>query len=152
MGIAFSYFKIPDADIAFRMLQNNENGLGLTKQDSIDFIKYLVSVANPLGLSVGLKNAGEIIDDVVDSVQFSVNEECVEFTECATFSTFIDNKKPVFHIEYPGTSGISYDTICSTKGDAAGSTNFSKAIKNMDLDGWVRYCSGKHYRTAMDTS
>lgn len=134
------------------MVQSNKNGLGLTEEDSIDYIKYLASVANPLGLSVGLKNAGAIISDVLDIVQFSVNEQCVQYSECTTFSAFVKADKPVFHIEYPADSGLSYDTICKTSGKAKGSKNFSKAIKNMDLDGWVRYCNGKHYRTTMDTS
>lgn len=121
----------------------NENGLGLTANDSIDFMRFIASEAAELGMASGLKNAGDIITDLLDVVQFSVNEQCVEYSECGTFAQFIKSDKPVFQIEYPeGTPSsvdtTTVDTICSRLGDANGSTNFSTVIKDMSLDGWVQ--------------
>lgn len=103
-------------------------------------------------MSTGLKNAGSIIDDVLDYVAFSVNEQCIEYEECETFAAFIDADKPVFNIEYPEGAPnkikASMTTeICSEKGKAKGSEGFSTVIKKMDLDGWVEYCDGKTYTT-----
>ncbi|KAK6615411.1 endo alpha-1,4 polygalactosaminidase precursor [Botrytis cinerea] len=80
---------------------SNDNGLKLTEDDSIDYMQWLAAEAHGRGLGIGLKNAGEIIDRVLDNVQFAVNEQCVQYQECDTWQAFIDNGKPVFNIEYP---------------------------------------------------
>lgn len=123
----------------------NDNGLGLTAKDSVAYIKFLSTEAAKYNMSTGLKNAGSIIDTVLDYVHFSVNEQCIQYGECDTFSTFIGANKPVFNIEYPDkapkVSTSEKTTICSTSGDAADSNDFSKVIKKMNLDGWVSYCN-----------
>jgi hypothetical protein len=53
---------------------DNENGIGITKAKSIDYIKFLSREAAARNLSIGLKNAGDIIPEVLSMVQFSVNE------------------------------------------------------------------------------
>jgi hypothetical protein len=103
-------------------------------------------------MSLGLKNSGSIISAVLPLVDFSVNEQCVEYNECNKFATFVTAGKPVFHIEYPAgdsdlqqgveSNGFSEDTrkkYCS--GD--GTTGFSTIMKKTELDGWVEYCDGR---------
>ncbi|ROW08376.1 hypothetical protein VMCG_03269 [Cytospora schulzeri] len=80
---------------------DNDNGLGLSKGDSVDFVRFLAQEASSHGMITGLKNAAAIIDDVIDVVSFSVNEQCVQYDECDDFIAFPQNGKPVFHIEYP---------------------------------------------------
>jgi hypothetical protein len=131
-------------------LQQNNNGLKLTQNDTVNFVKFLSETAASFNMSTGLKNAGSVISEVISDVHFSVNEQCVEYSECDTFAPFIDRGKPVFHIEYPkGAPGkISTKTvgaICSGKGKASGSKGFSTVIKKMSLDTWVEYCDGKTY-------
>ncbi|KAH7239536.1 glycoside hydrolase superfamily [Fusarium tricinctum] len=128
----------------------NNNGLKLTQNDTVNFVKFLSETAASFNMSTGLKNAGSVISEVISDVHFSVNEQCVEYSECDTFAPFIDRGKPVFHIEYPkGAPGkISTKTvgaICSGKGKANGSKGFSTVIKKMNLDTWVEYCDGKTY-------
>lgn len=109
-------------------------------------------------MAIGLKNAGDIIPDVIDFVNFSVNEQCIEYSECETFAQFIDADKPVFNIEYPAgdsedkskISSETKDEICSKKGNATDTEGFSIAIKLMNLNGWVEYCNGDTYETAVD--
>ncbi|KAM0457699.1 hypothetical protein ACHAPV_006594 [Trichoderma viride] len=131
----------------------NDNGLNLTQQDSIDFLKFLQGVASSYNMSIGLKNAGDIIPQVIDFINFSVNEQCAEYSECDTFQPFIKAGKPVFHIEYPsGAPNIDASraaALCSDSGIGAGSTKFSTVLKNMDLDGFVQYCDGKQYTTPL---
>jgi len=55
--------------------QSNENGLGLSEEDSIDFLQFLSNQARNHTLAIGLKNAGSIIPDVLDIMSFSVNEQ-----------------------------------------------------------------------------
>lgn len=95
----------------------NENGLGLTEADSVDFLTFLASESHSRGMSIGLKNGGDIIGSVIDKMQWSVNEQCAEYDECETYAAFTEVNKPVFHIEYSGEtieSGGSDDTSVST--------------------------------------
>jgi len=114
---------------------DNDNGLDLTAQDSVNYIAFLAKAAHNRNLSIGLKNAGSIIPDVLDVVQFSVNEQCLQYDECDTFRAFIDQDKPVFHVEYPkgddtnnnlSVSTSRFDDIC----DASSAQGFSTIIKN----------------------
>lgn len=124
---------------------DNQNGLDLTEQDSIDYMGFLATAAHERNMSIGLKNAGSIIPDIIDYVDWSVNEQCVEYDECSIYVPFIQQDKPVFHIEYPKgdttdntklVSASQKDTVCS----ATNTTDFSTVIKNMNLDAWVEYC------------
>lgn len=124
---------------------NNDNGLGLTPNDSINYINFLADAAHQRNLSIGLKNAGEIVPQVVNTVQYSVNEACVAYDECATFAPFIKASKPVFHVEYPkgpdvnnnlAVSSANKTTVCHAKGE----DKFSTIIKNQNLDAWIEVC------------
>ncbi|KAI7493607.1 hypothetical protein KC367_g8515 [Hortaea werneckii] len=133
---------------------SNENGLGLSEGDSIDFLQFLSAEARNHTLAIGLKNAGSIIPDVLDIMSFSVNEQCVQYSECETFAPFVEKGKPVFHIEYPNDESLNnvaksaVNDICSDGGSASGSSDFSTVIKDMDLSGWVEYCDGAVADTA----
>ncbi|KAM0245991.1 hypothetical protein ACHAQJ_010380 [Trichoderma viride] len=133
----------------------NDNGLNLTAQDSINYLQFLHGVASSYHMAIGLKNAGGIISKVLDFINFSVNEQCAEYSECDTFAPFIKAGKPVFHIEYPkGAPKIDTSRaadLCSHRGIGAGSENFSTVLKKMDLDGFVQYCNGKQYNTPLDS-
>ncbi|EAT78463.2 alpha-galactosidase [Parastagonospora nodorum] len=137
----------------------NNNGMGLTANDSIDYMQYLSSIARPLNLTLGLKNAGSIISAVLPLVDFSVNEQCAQYNECDSFHQFIDAGKPVFHIEYPAgdgdlgqsveSNGFSTD-LKNKRCSAKGSGGFSTVLKKMNLDGWVQYCDGRVQETSID--
>ncbi|KAB5546972.1 glycoside hydrolase superfamily [Coniochaeta sp. 2T2.1] len=131
---------------------NGGGGFHLTAQDSIDFIQKVLSPeASSYNLALGLKNAGAIVGSVLSLVQFSVNEQCVEYEECDSFVPFIKSGKPVFHIEYRGGEGNSQSvgTASWCGRDKAGTdiSSFSTILKTMDLDGWAEYCDGSVYVT-----
>lgn len=125
---------------------NNGNGLGLTADDSVDFVNFLADEAHSRGMSIGLKNAGAIIPQVIDNMQWCVNEQCfANENECATFAEFTKTGKPVFHVEYPKGEDVNNDQpvppakaneICNNNSSA----EFSTLIKNMNLDGWFQTC------------
>lgn len=124
---------------------SNDNGLGLKEADSIDYITFLANEAHKRGLTISLKNAGSIIPDVIDCVDFSVNEQCHQFKECSTFATFIKHKKPVFQVEYPKGDDVNDNKpVSDSKKNAIckdpTSVGFSTIIKNMDLDDWIQKC------------
>jgi hypothetical protein len=124
--------------------QENNSGFGLTQDDFIDFLDYLSSQAHAYNLSIGLKNASDLIANILPEVQFSVNEQCVRYNECPAFASFIGSGKPVFHIEYPGAPGsVNASTLSNICSDSvSGSAGFSTVMKTINLDGWVEYCNG----------
>jgi endo-alpha-1,4-polygalactosaminidase (GH114 family) len=119
---------------------DNTNGLGLTTADAVDYLTFLAIGAHSLNMSLGLKNGGTIVNATIDMMQWEVNEQCVEYTECALFQPFIAAGKPVFHIEYPkdapSISTTQKTSICGDK-SAAG---FSTVLKDLDLDNWIETC------------
>ncbi|CAG8899242.1 unnamed protein product [Penicillium egyptiacum] len=107
----------------------NENGLGLTEADSVDFLTFLASEAHSRGMSIGLKNGGDIIGSVIDKMQWSVNEQCAEYNECEVYAVFTEVNKPVFHIEYSGETieSVSDDTSDSATENTTGSEAMATA-------------------------
>jgi hypothetical protein len=92
---------------------------------------------------------------VLPGMQYTVNEQCVQLEECEAYSPFVQDGKPVFHIEYPnqvkGNKRIA-SSLCLDTGPAKGATNFSTVIKNDNLDGWVQYCDGSSTTTTTTTT
>ena len=54
---------------------------GLTTADAVDYISFLADAAHTRGLSIGLKNAGEIVPNVLSLMQWEVNEQCTRYKE-----------------------------------------------------------------------
>ncbi|WPG97553.1 glycoside hydrolase family 114 protein [Acrodontium crateriforme] len=129
---------------------DNDNGLNLTTDDAVDYIKFLTSEGHKRGLAVGLKNSGEIVQQVVSDADFQVNEQCVQYKECDDFRPFINANKPVFGIEYvkdtPDQNAI--DKICNDESRK----DMSTLIKHMDLGRWVIPCPGQIAWTTSATS
>lgn len=110
-------------------------------------------MSSSYNISVGLKNAGEVLPNLTSIVHFSVNEQCVEYKECESFAPMVQAGKPVFHIEYPkgapDISGKAAENSCSRAGSGSGSDDFSSLLKAMDLDGWVEFCDRSTANTTM---
>lgn len=124
---------------------DNDNGLHLTEADSIDYMLFLSEEAHHRGLAIGLKNAGSIIPSVINMMEWSVNEQCVQYNECDIYSPFIQQGKPVFHVEYPKGEDVSNnEEVSETQKndicDAASAEGFSTIMKNIDLDAWTEAC------------
>lgn len=111
-------------------------------------MNFLSAEARKYNLSIGLKNAGEIIPQVIDIVDFQVNEESAKYKEGETFEAFIKAGKAVFHIEYPsGAPGsVSAKAMASIFG-TKGTEKFSTVLKTMSLDGWVQFRDGQQFTT-----
>ncbi|TGJ83812.1 hypothetical protein E0Z10_g4962 [Xylaria hypoxylon] len=120
----------------------NKPGFALTEDDTVDYVQYLAETAHAAGLGYGLKNAGAIVDRVVDVAQWAINEECAEYNECADWSPFVKAGKPVFHVEYvddddaTSVSASKLSKACA----ASGQSGFSTIVKHYTLDNWVIYC------------
>jgi hypothetical protein len=115
---------------------DNENGLGLTAQDQIDFNLFLASEAHARGLSIGLKNTLALVPSLVHAFDWALNEECLQFGECASLEPFLAAGKAVFHCEYTESTGTEVDaaTDVDTGEDEGGIDAEADADGENDLD------------------
>ncbi|MFK7853948.1 MAG: endo alpha-1,4 polygalactosaminidase [Granulosicoccus sp.] len=78
----------------------NSTGFNLTANDQLMFSRFLSQEAHARGLVIGLKNNVDHAKKLVDEFDFAVNESCELYDECDLLQVFIDQGKPVLHIEY----------------------------------------------------
>jgi hypothetical protein len=78
----------------------NRNGLGINATEQLDFNRFLADAAHTRGLSVGLKNDLDQLEELEPWFDWALNEECAAYDECDRLTTFTDVGKAVFHTEY----------------------------------------------------
>ncbi len=110
----------------------NPSGFPLTAQDQLNYNRWLAAEAHKRGLAIGLKNDLDQIGDLVGDFDFSVNEQCFQYDECDKLLPFIQANKPVWGIEYEGSTG----SFCPK----ANQLNLDTIKKKMDLDAWRESC------------
>jgi hypothetical protein len=136
-------------------MQNNE-GTGveeLSADDAVAYIQYLSSVATPLNLAMGLKNGLEIVDRVVDIVQFAVNEQCHQYHECDGYASVTKQNKPVFNVEYAAEAKNDNNMTPKDLCKPVSGVTLSTSLKNHDsVDGTITFCDGSKATTALTSS
>ncbi|KAJ3415100.1 hypothetical protein HDV05_005508 [Chytridiales sp. JEL 0842] len=114
-------------------------GFGLTEKDQLDYLTFLADTAHSLGMSIGLKNNGDLLQkypQLFDSHDFSVVEACYKWKNCHQYTPFIQRGKPVFAMEYTdkgNTGGCS----------AIGSYEAPQACQHfnsLNIEGYVQNC------------
>jgi hypothetical protein len=103
----------------------NNNGLGLTAANQLEYNKYLAQQAHARGLSIGLKNDLDQVGALVSSFDWALNEQCNQYGECGTLDPFVAAGKAVFGVDYSGSAG----TICP----AMVNKKFSWLMKDLSL-------------------
>ena len=83
----------------------NESGFALTKRQQLAYIRSLAGLAHERGLGFGLKNATDLVPELVVDVDFAVNEQCHEYRECDAYAPLLAAGKPVLVLEYAMTPG-----------------------------------------------
>ncbi|KAF2867967.1 glycoside hydrolase superfamily, partial [Massariosphaeria phaeospora] len=78
----------------------SQDGFGYDKSAYVDYLRFLAQEAQTNNLAIGLKNAVDLIPEVVNFMQFAINEQCHEFRECDQYKPFTAANKAVFNIEY----------------------------------------------------
>jgi hypothetical protein len=93
---------------------SNNTGFPLTYATQLDYNRFLATTAHNLGLAILLKNDGDQAVDLWQDFDGELNEECFAYSECDVLNTyFVQNNKPVFHVEY----GTALSTFCPTTAD-----------------------------------
>lgn len=104
---------------------NNETGFDLSYENQLAYNIWLAEQAHKRGLSIGLKNDLDQIEDLVEYFDWTLNEECFFFEECDLLLPFIEANKAVFGVEYDGEP----DEYCPL----ANEMGFSWLTKTLDL-------------------
>ena len=84
----------------FGQVVNIGTNFNMTLDESIAYVRWLTNEAHSRGLGIGLKNAEEMVPDVVDEVDWMLVEDCFFDSWCMAATAFIDADKPVFMAEY----------------------------------------------------
>jgi hypothetical protein len=104
----------------------DQTGFPITAADQLRYNEMLARLAHNLGLSIGLKNDLGQVPQLVGVFDFSIDEQCFQYSECDQLLPFIRAGKAVFEAEYQ----LSNDQFC-TKANAMG---ISAMRKNTALD------------------
>ncbi len=107
-------------------------GFPITRADQLRFDRWLATAAHRRGLAVGLKNALGLVEPLVPSFDFAVNEQCFQYRECYRYRPLLDAGKAVFNVEYD----IPRSAFC----DRAAALGIVAMRKHLELDAWRRAC------------
>ena len=122
----------------------NNTGFPLTADDQTTYNLWLAQTAHDLNLSIGLKNAADIVNKLVDHFDFSLTEQCHQYNECDKYLPFIQQGKPVLNAEYAQryTENLeSRNQLCAD----ANSLGLRTLILPLNLDGSFIYnCSSNN--------
>jgi hypothetical protein len=109
----------------------NDTGFHLTVHDQLAYDRAIASAAHADGLSVALKSDPDEAAALEGSFDFVVNEQCVQYDECAALAPFTAHGKAVYDIEYTSSLGFCRRLPTGIAGIA----------KHLALGVWARWCS-----------
>lgn len=110
----------------------NDTGFPLTYQDQINYNIFLANEAHIRGLSIGLKNDLDQVEDLLPYFDWALNEQCFQYEECKALMPFINAGKAVFQVEYH----LKLRSFCPL----ANQLNFNSMKKHLRLDAWMKSC------------
>ena len=113
----------------------NNSGFNLTATNQLAFNRLIANEAHSRGLSVGLKNDLDQINELVDYFDF---EQCFEYSECETLAPFITNGKVVLNAEYQ-QEYVNSTTLRETMCSQSLNMQFSTLILPLELDDEFRF-------------
>lgn len=116
-------------------IYDNDSGFPITYADQLNFALWLAEEAHARGLVIGLKNAPDMIPDVLPDYDFAVVEDCYVYDWCAELQPFITAGKPVFALEYTDMQ-FDLDAAC----EQADSLGLTMLLKHRDLDAFRQTC------------
>src|SRR5579863_3126153 len=100
---------------------SNTTGFPLTYNDQLNYNTWLANQAHTRSLSVALKNDVDQVKDLLPYFDWSLDEQCFQFTECNKLLPFINANKAVMEVEYK----LNTTQFCP----AANSMNFNSLKK-----------------------
>ncbi len=113
----------------------NNTGFAITYQDQINYNTFIANEAHARGLSVGLKNDLEQVDDLRPAFDWLLVEDCYAQGECNKLTPFVSAGKAVFDAEYTDT-GVTMAQFCPV----LNALNVNAIFKHRNLDAWRQAC------------
>jgi len=110
----------------------NNSGFPLSAADQLAYNDYIAGLVHTRRMSVALKNDPEFSVHESTVFDFSIDEQCVEYSECAELLPFISAGKAVLHVEY-NLPPSQFCPITTPLG-------FSSMRKDVNLDAWREPC------------
>ncbi|WP_114090334.1 endo alpha-1,4 polygalactosaminidase [Thalassospira profundimaris] len=77
-----------------------KTGFNLSREDALRFVRWMASEAHKRGLTIGQKNAPDLVRDLVGVLDFAVTESPATYDHGPYFAPYVAQQKPVFAIEY----------------------------------------------------
>ncbi len=116
----------------------NATGFPLTYQDQLDYNVWLAQEAHARGLSIGLKNDGDQVGDLLAYFDWALTEDCFAENWCDQVQPFTVAGKAVLAAEYTDqmTGAEFQNQVCPQ----AATLSLSAILKNRDLDAWREVC------------
>jgi hypothetical protein len=78
----------------------NHTGFLITRADQLRFNRWVARQVHERGMAVALKNDGRQAEQLVESFDFAIVEQCFQYEECGLYRPFIAEGKAVFEAEY----------------------------------------------------
>jgi hypothetical protein len=110
----------------------NKTGFPLTAQHQIAYNSFLSNAAHQRGLSIGLKNDLDQVQQLLPIFDWALDEQCFQYHECNSLLPFIQAGKAVFNVEY----NLDTSQFCPQ----ANTMNFSSLKKHLQLDAYRVAC------------
>jgi len=117
----------------------NNTGFNLTEEDTKIYSRWLIEEAHSRGLSIGQKNAEELIPEMVDEFDWLLTEDAYVEDFYQQLNPYISANKAVFFVEY--TDRISEEDFQNLVCPEAALQNFSAVLKDRDLTNVTFYCN-----------
>ncbi len=113
-------------------------GFPITYADQLAYNIWLSNEAHARGLSIGLKNDEDQVNDLLSYFDWALTEDCFYGAWCDEVHPFIDAGKPVFSAEYTDntTSAQFQSAVCPQ----AQTLGFYAFLKNRNLDAYREDC------------
>ena len=112
-----------------------DTGFPLTYEGQLRYNIWLANEAHARGLSIGLKNVPEQVDDLLAHFDWALTEDCFDQGWCDQLLPFINAGKAVCAAEYTDT-GVDLDQACRQAKDL----KISLIVKDRELDAARRGC------------
>jgi len=116
-------------------VHTNNTGFPLTYDDQLRYALWLAGESHKRGLAIGVKNAPDQVEDLVEHFDFAITEDAFYYGWAEKMNPFIEAGKPVFAAEYTDLDG-DFDSFCQKSKEL----NFNTILKKRGLDSWIKTC------------
>ncbi|MBT0608304.1 endo alpha-1,4 polygalactosaminidase [Aequorivita echinoideorum] len=117
----------------------NNTGFDISEEDTINYSRWLIAKAHERGLSIGQKNAEELIPEMYDEFDWILTEDAFVDDFYQSLTPYISINKAVFLVEY--TDRISGGNFQSEVCPISFQNEFSAVLKNRELTDVTYYCN-----------